>query len=237
MRQQLHMCGAVLCCAEPHGSHVCSAAAAAAACCSALFVQWELCRYTGKTLVLAKKSAWYYEQNLLLVPAQQAQAELINKLLAAASRQGLARLLAAAMLKKGVMQCVVAAVVQQVRATASISRAGAAARTASVALSQGSCTCLACCIPWKPGTPARHILVHRTHALTRCYPPAAFPCRPSCMRRRTCWSRETTACCVTHWQQHRLMQNPATAVAAAARSPSTAAAAAAAAAPAVAHAV
>jgi hypothetical protein len=79
-------------------------------------VQWS--HFQGKALVLAKKAAWYYEQNLKLVRAQQAQAELINKLLAAANRQGLARLLAAAMLKQGVMQCVVAAVVQQVRAAA-----------------------------------------------------------------------------------------------------------------------
>jgi hypothetical protein len=68
--------------------------------------------------VLVKKAAWYLQQSLALVRAQQAQAELINTLLAAANRQGLARLLAAAMLKKGVIHCVVAAVVQQVRAAA-----------------------------------------------------------------------------------------------------------------------
>jgi hypothetical protein len=76
-------------------------------------VQWK--HYRGSKLVLAKTSAWYYEQNLALVPAQQAQADIINKLLAAANRQGLAPLLATAMLKKHVMHCVVAAVVQEVR--------------------------------------------------------------------------------------------------------------------------
>jgi hypothetical protein len=74
--------------------------------------------YEGRELILAKKSEWYYQQNEALLSVQQAQVELINKLLAAASREGLLRLLAEELRQqRGVMSSVVAAVVEEVRLT------------------------------------------------------------------------------------------------------------------------
>jgi hypothetical protein len=69
----------------------------------------------------AKKCAWYTVQNRALAAARKAQADLINKLLAAASKEGLARLVAREMQKKIMLAaepCIAAAVVQEVRSAA-----------------------------------------------------------------------------------------------------------------------